>query len=59
MFGPVIETEAHLAFAGARVFIPIIPLECRPLQQRSPLLGPMCWLPVMRILFFFVANSCC
>ena len=40
MFGPLVTTEAHLAFAGASVHAKK-PLKCRPLQKRSPFLGAM------------------
>ena len=32
--------------------IPIIPLKCRPLSKRSPFLGSVARLPVMRVLVF-------
>ena len=56
MFGPVVTTEAHLAFTGARV-IPTIPLKCRPLSKRSLFSGPRAQLPVMRILAFSAIPS--
>ena len=56
MFGPVIPTESHLAFAGARS-IPIIPLKCRPLSKRSLFLGSLALLPVRRVLVFSMIPS--
>ena len=56
MFGPVVTTEAHLAFAGARVHSSNT-AEMSAIVKALSFLGLHGRLPVMRVLFWFFYDS--
>ena len=56
MFGPVVTTVAHLAFAGARVHSNNT-AEIYAIVEALCFLGPMARLPVMRVLVFSMNPS--
>ena len=55
MFGPVITTEAHLAFAGASVHSNNT-AEMSAIVEALSFLGPMARLPVMRTFLSMIPN---
>ena len=61
MFGPVISTEAHLAFSGAKTHTPIRPMRCQFWIEASlSFLGPP-WsgCPRCALVYFLWLQECC
>ena len=56
MFGPVVTTEPHLAYAGARV-LSNNTAQMSPIVEALYFLGPVARLPVMRTLVFSMIPS--